>query len=267
MGASRAAVAFCGTLLCLAVPVVAQGRANLTLSAYGWSTQPSGEVYTTYRGLRTPPLDLRKDLDMRRHLNAGVRLTWQPGNRALPSVAIGYDHMMADGDVRAATRIQWRGVTYAVSGALVSQADLKDAGLEFFWTPLHSSLADLQVGVEARWFQLNMPLTGIVTVTQPVSGSVKETAAANVVSWLPLVDAEGSLLLPARIRLFVATSYVLHRSDYIYDLRAGLVRQFGSGLRLFAGWRRFRLHIDHASYSVNGDLEFRGVYGGIGFAF
>lgn len=91
--------------------------------------------------------------------------------------------------------------------------------------------------------------------------------SVGAVSWLPLVDVRLALHLPWHLNLYAKASYFPHRSDYIYDLRSGVSFRLDRGPVVFAGWRRFRLHIDNGDLALSGDLEFRGAYAGIGYAF
>lgn len=248
---------------CLSAPVAA--ASTIEIAAYGWSTLPSGSIYTRYAGVATPPVDLRKDLAMRRHASVGGRLTWRPERRAVPNVTIEYVHMVADGVVGLRRSIVWEGVTYVVDGRLMSQADLKDGGVQLSWNAFSDKVVDVRAGIEAQWYSLHLPLAGTVLEQQPVPRTYAKAVSVGTVSWLPLLGLRFVFRLPHHVSVSLKGSYLPHSANYVYDLRGRISYRFDGGLMVFAGWRRFRLHLDNGNLTVDGDLEFTGLYTGIGF--
>lgn len=266
-GAGAAARAAVALVAACGAASAARAAGTIDVSAYAWSALPSGSMYTRYAGYSTPTVGLRDDLAMTRHVNMGGSFTWRQTRRVVPNVTVEYVHMVSDGAVALRRNIQWEGTTYAVSGLLRSQANLKDGGIEVFWNAVSNAAIAVQTGFEMQWYSLHMPFAGTVSGQQPVAMTYTKEVTVGAVSWLPLIDARLAFHLPWHLNLYVKASYLPHRSDYIYDLRGGVSFRFDHGLSVFAGWRRFRLHIDKGDLTLSGDLEFRGAYTGIGYAF
>jgi len=245
----------------------AHAASRFRLGAKVWSTRASGVVYSMQNGTRTGAVDLGNDLAMGRHLNGGGYFVWRHDNPYLPDVRLGYDHVMTDGDTRLAENVTWDGTTYRASGRIHSQAELKSGRVVLFWNPVDNPVLDLRTGIEARWVSLNFPLSGTATRTSPAPARTYErSASGGGVSWLPLVNLGLTFHLPAGLDLVAAGSYLRYAGNYVFDSHAGLDYRV-MGLVLSAGWRRLRLHLDDSSFSVNGDVEFKGVYAGLGLSF
>lgn len=159
-----------GAAACAAVAIAAacvaassaRAAGTIEIHAYAWRALPSGSMYTRYAGYSTPTVGLRDELAMTRHVNLGGSFTWRQRRRVVPNVTVEYVHMVSDGAVALKRSVKWEGTTYVVNGLLVSQADLKDGGIEMFWDAVGNSLVDVQTGFEAQWYSLHMPLAGTV---------------------------------------------------------------------------------------------------------
>lgn len=126
----------------------------------------------------------------------------------MPNVTIEYVHMVSEGAVALRRKFQWQGTTYAVSGLLLSQADLKDGGIETFWNAVGKSVIAMQTGFEMQWCSLHLPFAGTVADQKPVSASYAKEVTVGPVSWLPLIDVRLAFHLPWYLNRYVKASYL-----------------------------------------------------------
>ncbi len=237
--------------------------AGVEVGVTGWNTRPSGYVYSPQQGGKSNTVDFRTDLGMERHVNGGVHFILTHDLPLLPDIRLGYTHIMTDGVAYPTSSFSYQGVTYAVSGTVRSQAQLKDGRIVLFWNPLDNFVFNLRVGLEARWLSLNVPISGTALLS---NGQLVQTeTSAGAVTWLPLANVGFTVHLPAGFDVRGDGSYVSYSSNYLLDARLGFDYHPGYGVILSLGYRRLELRLNDSSFSVNGDMKFEGVYAGIGF--
>lgn len=263
MNTRRLMALLAGGALCLSAGT-AWASPMLDFGISAWNAQASGQGTSTQGGGQNSTVDLQGDLAVRRQWTGGAYFTWRDGLPFMPDFTVSADHVFNDGNTTLRRNITWQGTTYQANGPVQSQVNLKMARVLAFWNPLDNPVVNLRLGVEARWVSLDIPITGTV---QGPTGPQKESTSAGGNSWLPLGNVGLTLHLPADIDLSGEWSYVRYSGSYLSDYRAQASYTFDSGLKLFAGWRRFHLRLDTGNYSVNGDLDFKGFYTGVGFAF
>lgn len=252
----------------LVLASVASGAASASPSvAFGlsaWDAQAAGAGTTAQGGAAGSTVDLQSDLGMRRHWASGAYFVWRHGLPFAPDLMLGYDHVFNDGDAYLNRTITWQGTTYQANGRILSQAELKDGRVVVFWNPLDNAIVNLRIGLEARWLSLRVPLTG--TVRQGAN-SQQESVSAGDVGWLPLANVGLIFHLPGHVALAGEWSYVRYSTNYLSDYRAGVAYAFATGVVLSAGWREFHLRLRSSRFEVKGDLEFKGIYAGVGYRF
>lgn len=263
-----------------------------TIGVEAWNTQLSGNVYNPQQ----PDLSrilMRQDLGMGRHWNPNFIFAFAlPGY--LPNMEFEYGTMLSNGSNSGHAKICWNGVVYDANGRLISQAAIKQGRILFYWNPVDNSIVKFRAGLDFRWVSLNLSTTGTVTgnpsglcpvpitppdsitpttsATMPASDTnptqtFQESTSAGVVSWLPGLNLGVTIHLPAHFDLFLRGSGLTYAASYLYDFRLGFNYHLGAGLTLAAGYRRWRLHIDKDSLSVNGTLDFKGPYAGLYWSF
>jgi len=250
-----------------ATAAAARADSRVELGVTAWDAQASGNIHSTDPSSPNTPVDLENDLAMGRHANGGVHLVLRSGLPFLPDLRLQYDHVMSDGDTRLNKDVVWGGTIYTAKGRVKSQAELKSGRVVFFWNPLDNPAVNLRLGVEARWFSINVPLSGTAVRTNPPTPSFQASTSGGGVSWLPMANAGLTVHLPAGFDLVGEGSYTRYSGSYAYDARAGVKYHADFGLVVSAGWRRLRLHLDDTSFSVNGTVNFSGPYASVGFAF
>lgn len=263
MKAARFTILAAGLMLAAAAPALADAPA-LEFGVTGWNAQASGEGTSTGGGGSNSTVDLQRDLGMQREWTGGAHFTWRHGLPFVPNIMLGADHVINDGNTTLHRDITWQGKTFQANGPVQSQVDLKMERIEAFWNPLDNPLVTLRLGVDVRHLNLRIPVTGTVTTA---TGPQKESAEAGGTAWLPLGNAGVAFHLPGGVDLSGEWSYLRYSGSYLSDYRAEVSYTFDSGIMLYAGWRRFQLHLDSNSFSVKGDLRFKGLYTGIGYAF
>lgn len=264
MKTGRLTMTLAGAALCLAWAGTAWASPMFDFGVDGWNALASGQGTSTQGGNQNSTVDLQKDLAMQREWTGGAYFIWRDGLPVVPDVLVSADHVINNGDTTLHRNITWQGKTFQANGPVQSQVDLKMARILAFWNPLDNPVVNLRLGVEARWVNLNIPITGTV---QGPTGPRKESTSAGGATWLPLGNVGVTVHLPADINLSGEWSYVRYSGSYLSDYRAQASYTFDSGLKLFAGWRRFHVRLDDSSFSVKGDLSFKGFYTGVGFAF
>lgn len=247
----------------MAAPGFADAPA-LDLGVTAWSAQASGQGTSTQGGSQNSTVDLQGDLDVQRQWTGGAHFIWRNGLPVVPNLLLEAGHVFNDGNTTLHRDITWQGKTFQANGPVQSQIDLKMERIELFWNPLDNPLFTLRLGLEARHLDLKIPVTGTV---QGPTGPQQDSASAGGSAWLPLGNIGLTVHLPADIDLSGEWSYVRYSGSYLSDYRAQASYTFGSGIVLFAGWRRFHLRLDSNRFTVNGDLNFEGAYTGIGYAF
>lgn len=237
----------------------------LEVGTSAWNTQLDGSVHST-SGVVNTDINLRNDLGMGRHWNPDFYFTFYTPVSFVPNVRLEYDKTVGNGSNNAHATIVYDGVIYKANGELISQAEIKQARILFFWSPLDNKVVNLRVGLDLRWISANLALSGTaVTITPP--STYKAATSAGAVSWLPLANLGLTVHLPARFGIDMEGSYIAYSSNYLYDFRAGIVYRFGSGLAVKAGYRRFRLKVEDDRFTLNGDIDFRGPYAGLSWRF
>jgi len=264
MKTARLTILAAGLVLCAgaAAPALADAPA-LEVGVTAWDAQASGQGTST-QGSGNSTVDLQDDLGMQRQWTGGVHFIWRHDVPIVPNILLEANHVFNDGDTTLHRDITWQGKTFQANGPVQSQVDLKTQRIEAFWNPLDNPLVTLRLGLEARHLDLNIPVTGVV---QGPTGPQKESASAGGTAWLPLGNLGLTIHLPADIDLSGEWSYVRYSGSYLSDYRAQVSYTFDSGIVLFAGWREFHLRLDDNKFSVKGDLDFKGVDTGIGYAF
>jgi hypothetical protein len=278
--------ALCGMLILgqCAGAHIAWAKSRFTVGAEAWNTQIAGNVYNPDYPDFTR-IGLRDDLNMGRHWNPNfVFATFaMPGD--LPDIRLEYGTLIGDGFNSAQREICYNGTTYEANGQVVSQAAVKQGRILFYWSPVDNGRVNLRLGAEARWVSLNLALTGTVTVgskpqcaaqtvqrgtslaSLPRSDSFKYSTSAGVVAWLPDFNLGLTVHLPGHFDLYFDGSGLPHARSYLYDFRIGFKYRFSSGLGIAVGYRRWRLHLDDTSLSVNGNMDFKGPYAGLYWSF
>lgn len=248
---------------------VAHGAPRLEFQALAWNAGVTGHAYDTRIQINgsSASIDFRNDLALGYDLNPGLQLTWYPGHPFLPDLEVAYTHINSDGDTVLHADITWGGVTYAANGHVYSQVMLKTGHLAAFWNPVDNRLVDVRAGVEARWLNLNIPVSGKAVQTLPVQNYFEAHTSGGNVVWLPMWHLGLIVHATRGLDVLCGGSYIQYGKSYFFDLRAGLAYQFDSGLLLSAGWRRLRLHFDDSHFNVNGDMVFKGTYAGVGYRF
>lgn len=259
-------LALCGLFITTGV---AHGASRLEVQAVAWNAGISGKVYYTSVQINgtSASVDFRNDLSLEGNVNSGLRLTWRQDNPFLPDLDVAYTHINSDGNTVLHADITWGGVTYAAKGHVYSQVTLKTGHLAAFWHPVDNRLVNVRLGIEARWLNLDIPVSGEAVQTTPVHRYFEAHTSGGNVAWLPMGYA-GLIVHASRgLDLLCDGAYVRYAKSYFFDLRAGLAYHFGSGLVLSAGWRRLRLHFEDSRFTINGDMVFKGAYAGIGYRF
>ncbi|HKI82664.1 MAG TPA: TIGR04219 family outer membrane beta-barrel protein, partial [Pseudodesulfovibrio sp.] len=264
MKTGRLKVVIAGLALCVGPAWAAHASPTLDFGVSAWNAQATGQGTSTQGNGQNSTVDLQNDLGMQREWTGGAHLIFRHDLPVIPDFLVETNHLINDGNTILNRDITWQGTTYQANGPVQSQVDLKMARLLAFWNPLDNPLVNLRLGVEARWLNLNIPVTGTV---QGPTGPRKESVSAGGNQWLPLGNVGLTLHLPADIDLGGEWSYVRYSGSYLSDYRVQASYTFGSGIVLFAGWRHFHLNLDNSSFTVRGDLDFKGIYTGIGFAF
>lgn len=253
-----------GILLCLGWAGVACASPALEFGVSAWNAQASGQGTSTEGNGQNSTVDMQSDLNMQRNWTGGLHFIWRHDLPVLPDFLVEADHVFNDGDTYLNRTITWQGKTYLANGRVQSQIDLKTVRIMAFWNPLDNPVVNLRLGLEARWLSLNVPLTG--TVLEP-TGPQKESVCAGGTIWLPLANVGLTFHLPGNVDLGGEWSYVRYSGSYLSDYRVQASYTFDSGVVFFAGWRRFHLRLDSHRVSVTGNLSFKGIYTGIGYAF
>lgn len=233
---------------------------SLQLGVTAWDAQASGAASTSQGTV----VDLQSELGMQRHWGSGVYFVWHHDLPFIPDVEFEYDHLFNDGDATLSKNVTWQGKTYLANAQVLSQAELRDGRAVIFWNPLDDSFVNLRLGLEARWLNFQVPLTGTV---QQGGVTQTESASAGAVAVLPLGNVGLTLYLPGHVALNGEWSYIRLAGSYFSDYRAGVSYTFRSGVVLSAGWRVLHLHLDSSRFGVKGGLEFKGMYAGLGYAF
>ncbi len=259
-------LAFCGLFFAAGA---AHGASSLEFQAAAWSAGISGSAYDTRVQINgsSTSIDLRNDLALARHLNPDFQLTWRHENIFLPDLEFGYTHINSNGATVLHANITWGGVTYVANGTVYSQIMLKTGHALAFWSPVDNRLVNLRVGIEARWVNLNIPVSGRAEQTTPVQKYFNSHTSSGNVAWLPMTHFGVILHATRGLDFLFRGSYIQYAKSYFFDLRTGLVYRFGSGLQLVAGWRRLRMNFDDSRFAINGDIVFKGAYAGIGYRF
>lgn len=256
---------------CCALPVAqaAYGASAVEFQAVGWNAGISGHAYDTRVQVNgtSASVDLRNDLELGRNMNSGFMLDWRHGTPYLPDLEFGYTHINSNGATILHADITWGGVTYVANGHVYSQVMLKTGYALAFWSPVDNRLANIRIGIEARWLNLNIPVTGKAEQTTPVQQYFEAHTSSGNVAWLPMGHIGLVLHATRGLDVLFRGSYIQYAKSYFFDLRTGLAYHFDSGLLLSAGWRRLRLHFDDSRFTINGDMVFKGVYAGIGYRF
>lgn len=265
MNTSKGLILFAGLALCTAWAAPARaGSPTLELGLTAWNAQASGEGTSTAGGNNNSTVDLRSDLGMERQWSGGAHFIFRPDVPLVPNLLLATDHVFGDGNATLDRNITWQGKTFQANGPVQSQVDLQMQRIEAFWNPLDNTLVTLRLGLDVRHLKLHLPVTGTVN---GLTGPQKESASAGGSAWLPLGNVGLAFHLPGGLDLSGEWSYVRYSGSYLSDYRAQVTYNFDWGLQLYAGWRRFHLRLDTSSYSVKGNLNFEGVYTGIGYAF
>jgi len=248
---------------------VAHGASSLEFKAVVWDAAISGSAYDTRIQINgtSGSIDFRNDLALARNLNPGFQLTWRHDNIFLPDLEFGYTHINSNGETVLRANITWGGVTYAANGKVYSQVMLKTGHALAFWSPIDNRLVNVRVGVEARWLNLNIPVSGKAEQTTPIQKFFETHTSSGNVAWLPMAHFGVILHATRGLDFLFRGAYIQYAKSYFFDLRTGLAYRFGSGLQLSAGWRRLRLKFNDSRFTVNGNMVFKGAYAGIGYRF
>lgn len=262
---ARMALVVAGCLVGWGLDGTAHASPLLEVGIAAWNAQATGEGTSTQGGGSNSTVDLQNDLGMQRQWTGSVHLTLRHGLPVLPDLMVESAHVFNDGSAVVNRDITWQGRTFPANGLVQSQVDLHMDRIVGFWNPLDNAVANLRLGLEARRLSLDIPLTG--EVAQPGGGTQKESVSAGGNAWLPLGYAGFTLHLPAGVALDGDWSYVSYAGNYVSDYRLQAAYNFGSGFFAALGWRRFHLRLDSSRFAVRGDLDFKGVYTAVGYAF
>ncbi len=257
----------CGCILLAAH--AARGATGVEFVAVAWNAGITGHAYDTSVRINgtSASVDFRNDLALGRNLNPGFRLVWRQGNPFVPDLEADYTHINSNGDTVLHADITWGGVTYVANGHVYSQVMLKTGHLIAFWNPVDNRFLNVRAGIEARWLNLNIPVSGKAEQTTPVQRYFEAHTAGGNVAWLPMGHLGLIVHVIHGLDVLCGGSYTWYAKSYFFDLRAGVAYHFDSGLLLSAGWRRLRLHFDDDRFTINGDMVFKGAYAGIGYRF
>lgn len=265
MGAAALAAGMALVLMGGAGIRTAYGASRFEFDAGGWNARISGYAYDTQSP--STSIDLRNDLNLQDNLNAQFGFTWRHGNRYLPDLDLGYTHIVSSGASTLHANITWGGVTYVANGRIHSQVMLKTGHVLAFWSPIDNSRFNLRTGIEFRWLNMNVPVSGTAEKTTPTHQTYQAETSSGDVAWIPMVHARFIAHLVAGLSASIQGSYIQYAKSYFFDVRTGLQYHFDSGLVLKAGWRRLRLNFDDSRFAVNGNLMFKGLYAEVGYAF
>lgn len=256
-------------VLVLGLAVVHAARAGSTfeLGAAAWSAGVSGYAYDTQFRYRGASIDLRDDLELGRRTDPYSWLVWRSGNAWVPDLGFAYTHIVSSGNTILRADITWGGVTYVANGGIYSQVALETGHVLAFWNPIDNRLLNLRAGVEARWLNLNIPLSGKAELVSPRQQFYQAHTSAGDVAWVPMGDLGLVVHATRGLDVLLHGSYVKYARNYFFDFRAAVEYKFASGVLVVAGWRRLRLHFDDSRFTVNGDLVFKGAYAGVGYRF
>lgn len=248
-------------LLCLPR---ASAAPHVTVGVEGWNTGIRGNIN------KPKSAGIAFDnLDMGRHWNPNFILALSTP-AYWPDIRVEYGLMQSNGNAEFSTPQCVLG--YTIEGQIQSQVAIKQARVLFVWHPVHTRMVDLQTGLDLRWVTLNLPVSGSITAHEcgasgPPAQVEHGSYSAGAVSWLPSANLGVTVHLPAHFDIFFVGSAAPYASNYIYDFRAGFKYNFASGLTIAAGYRRWRLHLDDDSFSVNGTVDFKGPYAGLYWSF
>ncbi len=183
-----------------------------------------------------------------------------------PDIRLEYGLMQSNGQAEFGSSRCYLG--YTIEGQVKNQIAIKQGRLLFVWHPWRTDRVDLQTGLDLRWVTLNLPVSGSIVANEcGASGSPVDAEygsySAGAVTWLPEANLGVTVHLPAHFDVFFKGSGAPYASNYIYDFRTGFKYNFVSDLTIAVGYRRWRLHLDDDSFSVNGTIDFKGPYAGL----
>ncbi len=254
-------------VLGLAVVRTARAGPNFELGTAAWNAGVSGYAYDTQFRYRGASIDLRDDLALGRRIDPYSWLVWRSGNAWVPDLDFAYTHVVSSGNTILRADITWGGVTYVANGGIYSQVAFETGHVLAFWNPIDNRLLNLRAGVEARWLNLNLPVSGKAELVSPRQQFYQTHTSAGDVAWVPMGDLGLVVHATRDLDLLLHGGYVKYARNYFFDFRAAVKYRFASGVLLVAGWRRLRLHFDDSRFTVNGDLVFKGAYAGVGYRF
>lgn len=254
-------------LLGLSLAPAARPASTVELGTAAWNPGISGSAYDTQFRYRGASIDLRDDLALGRRMDPYSWLVWRSGNAWVPDLDFAYTHVVSSGDTTLRADITWGGVTYVANGGIYSQVAFKTGHVLAFWNPVDNRLLNLRAGIEARWLNLNIPVSGRAELVSPRPQFYAAHTSAGDVAWVPMGDLGLVVHATRSFDVLLHGGYVKYARNYFFDVRVAFKYRFGSGLLLVAGWRRLRLHFDDSRFTVNGDLVFKGAYAGVGYGF
>lgn len=260
----------CAFVFSLAYLPQARAETDVTVGVDAWNTMVWGNIYKPDFARVT----LSEDLNMSRHWNPHFFVRFAtPG--WWPNIRLAYGTMISNGSAHFALPICFLG--HSIAGDVTSQAASKQGRILFAWHPVENEVVDLQTGLDLRWVTLNLAATGKLVMEKCSSGtspnppptetSATYSASAGAVTWLPSINLGVTVHLPAHFDVFFNGSGLPYASNYIFDFRTGFKYHFGPGLSLVVGYRRWRLHLEDTSFSVNGSIDFKGPYAGLHWTF
>ena len=253
-----------GASFCAALSVPAYASPMIDLGVTGWDAQASGQGTSTQGG-QNSTVDAQSDLGLQRQWTGGAYFVFRHDIPVVPDFMVSTSHVFNDGSNTINRTITWQGKTFQANGLVQSQIKLDTDRLVAFWNPLDNPLVNLRLGLEARHVSLDVALTG--TVQQQGGGTQRESATEGGSAWLPMGYAGITFYLPGGVHLGGGWSYIGYSGSHLSDYHVQASYHFSSGFYIDAGYRRYDARLDSSNFSLKADLNFKGVYAGVGYAF